>query len=260
MHKSFKAGQVIFEHGAASGDVFQVLEGTIEIVRRVGAGQQILLGMVGPGEFVGEMGVIQNRPRSATAQAATVVRVEVMSRNTFLSHVSREPHVAQELILRLSSRLRDVDDQLISALEGKAAMPAGGTPAKPPQPANLPKIEISASSALLEKRIGADPIHAEILPFRIGRPVVDDERTSIIPPDLAIEDPVPHRLSRSHFELIAEDGKICVRDLNSTLGTSVNGRPIGQNFASDVAALEIGRNLVAAGGRDTPYEFAVTID
>jgi CRP-like cAMP-binding protein len=259
MRKSFKVGQVIFEQGAASGDVFRVLEGTIEIIRRVGAGQQILLGMVRPGGFVGEMDVIRSRQRNATAQAATAVRVEVMSRNTFLTHVSRETDVAQKLILRLSSRLRDGDDQLIEALGGKTAMPAGGTPAKPPQPAKLPNIEIAASSAFLEERIGADPIRAEILPFRIGRPVDDDERSSIIPPDLAIEDPEPHRLSRSHFELFTEDGKICVRDLYSTLGTSVNGRPIGKNFAADVAALEIGRNLVAAGGRGTPYEFTVKI-
>ncbi len=144
--------------------------------------------------------------------------------------------------------------------EGKAAMPAGGTPAKPLQSAKLPKIEIAASSVLLEERIGADPIRAEILPFRIGRHDDDGERASTIPPDLAIEDPKPHRLSRSHFEIITEDGKICVRDLHSALGTSVNGRLIGKKFTTDVAALEIGRNLVAAGGRDTPYEFAVTID
>ena len=143
--------------------------------------------------------------------------------------------------------------------EGKAAMPAGGTPAKPLQSAKLPKIEIAASSVLLEERIGADPIRAEILPFRIGRLDDDGKRDSTIPPDLAIEDPKPHRLSRSQFEIITEDGKICVRDLHSALGTSVNGRLIGKKFTTDVAALEIGRNLVAAGGRDTPYEFAVTI-
>ena len=143
--------------------------------------------------------------------------------------------------------------------KGKAAMPAGGTPAKPLESTKLPKIEIAASSVLLEERIGADPIRAEILPFRIGRLDDDGKRDSTIPPDLAIEDPKPHRLSRSQFEIITEDGKICVRDLHSALGTSVNGRLIGKKFTTDVAALEIGRNLVAAGGRDTPYEFAVTI-
>ena len=255
MPETFKAGQIIFNEGDESGDVLRILEGKVEIVRSVGR-HQILLGTVGAGEFLGEMGAIQGRPRSATAQAASKVRAEVMPRNTFLSHVTRDPDVAQELIMRLSTRLRDVDDRLTEALKGGT----GKKPAKPEKSPKLPQIEITAGSAILEERIGSKPIVPKTLPFRVGRPVDDDEYPSIVPPDLAIEDPEPHRLSRSHFELFEDEGGICLRDLHSTLGTSVNDRPIGQHFATDTARLEAGQNVVAAGGRDTPYEFVITVD
>jgi len=258
MRKSFKAGDVIFQEGDASAEVLRVLQGTLEIVREVGS-DRILLGTVGPGEFVGEMGVIQGRPRSATALAASAVRVEVMPRNTFLSHVTRDPDVAQELILRLSTRLRDVDDRLAEALGGAATPDGDGKPAQVKSPAKLPKIAIAAVSAHLKERIGDDPILIETLPFRVGRPADNAEPTSIIQPDLLVNDREPHRLSRQHFEVFADDAKICVRDLHSTLGTSVNGQPIGHHFATDRAELTAGSNQVAAGGRDTPYEFAITI-
>jgi hypothetical protein len=50
-----------------------------------------------------------------------------------------------------------------------------------------------------------------------------------------------------------------VRDLCSTLGTIVNGEPIGDHFRTDDAPLRAGENEVIAGGVDSPFAFSVVI-
>jgi CRP/FNR family cyclic AMP-dependent transcriptional regulator len=50
-----------------------------------------------------------------------------------------------------------------------------------------------------------------------------------------------------------------VRDLYSTLGTIVNGEPIGEHFRSDEAPLRAGENEVIAGGVDSLFVFSVFI-
>jgi hypothetical protein len=53
------------------------------------------------------------------------------------------------------------------------------------------------------------------------------------------------------------DGSYHVRDLCSTLGTIVNGEPIGDHFRGDDAPLRAGENVVIAGGVDSPFVLAV---
>ena len=78
-------------------------------------------------------------------------------------------------------------------------------------------------------------------------------------PDLKLYDTVPFRLSRNHFMIEKRDANYHVRDLCSTLGTIVNGEPIGDHFRGDDAPLRAGENEVIAGGVDSPFVFSVFI-
>jgi CRP/FNR family cyclic AMP-dependent transcriptional regulator len=78
-------------------------------------------------------------------------------------------------------------------------------------------------------------------------------------PDLKLDDTVPFRPSRNHFIIEKRDGSYYVRDLCSTLGTIVNGEPIGNHFRGDDARLQAGENEVIAGGVDSPFVFSVFI-
>jgi CRP-like cAMP-binding protein len=62
----FAEGQVIFREGDPADSVFHLLKGVVEILRDVD-GDPILLGTIDAGQFIGEMGVVENRPRNATA-------------------------------------------------------------------------------------------------------------------------------------------------------------------------------------------------
>jgi hypothetical protein len=74
----FAVGQVLFREGDPADSVFRLLSGAVDIFRELN-GEPILLGTVGAGQFIGEMGVVENRPRSATARAASEVEVEILA-------------------------------------------------------------------------------------------------------------------------------------------------------------------------------------
>jgi hypothetical protein len=258
MRGRFEAGEVLFRQGDPSDFAIQILAGSVEVLREVGD-EAIVLGTVRAGEFVGEMGVLEGRARSATVRAAAPVEAELIERQAFLDRVSDEPELARKLLVRMSARLRDVEDLLAGLYaKGEVAARAEAAPAPAPVPA-LPRIMLAAATDRARSFVGAELIPIGKLPFTVGRRPEGDEAPPVIPPDLAIPEPPPYRLSRAHFSLIAQGGGVVVRDLNSTLGTIVNDRAIGREFPIDSAPLHGGENTIVAGGKGSPFVFKVTV-
>lgn len=100
--QDFKKGQSIFEEGDPGSDcMFAVLEGVIEI--QIGSNT---VERVQPVHVFGEMGLIEQRPRSATAIAAVDSRVAVIDKKRFLRLVELTPHFALNMMQVISERLR----------------------------------------------------------------------------------------------------------------------------------------------------------
>jgi CRP/FNR family cyclic AMP-dependent transcriptional regulator len=96
-------------------------------------------------------------------------------------------------------------------------------------------------------------------PFVVGRRPVAGEGLPPRQPDLMLDDTGPFRLSRNHFIIEQRDKGYYVRDLRSTLGTIVNGQPIGDHCCTDDVLLRAGENEVIAGGVRSPFFFSVSI-
>src|SRR6516164_10631600 len=95
--RHFTEGQILFREGDPPDGVFRLLGGTVEVVRELD-GDLILLGRVGGGQFIGEMGVVESRPRSATVRAASEVEAEFLNPAEFLDQIVSSPRAARELI------------------------------------------------------------------------------------------------------------------------------------------------------------------
>jgi hypothetical protein len=208
------------------------------------------------------MGVVENRSRSATARATTDSEVEILTAQQFLERVSNEPALARELILRLSVRLRTIEDKIAGELlpfAGGGSL--GGPSGTAPDAVITDKstIFLAAQTDALRARIGAGPIRVAKLPFLVGRLPVEGESKPSWRPDLLIEDERPFRLSRQHFIIARSGDQLLVSDLGSTLGTTVNGQAIGHDFTKDTAPLHRGENLIVAGGRDSPFALSVSV-
>jgi CRP-like cAMP-binding protein len=262
MRRRFEQGEVLFRQGDPSDVAIQILSGSAEVLRHAGD-DAIVLGTVQAGEFVGEMGVLEDRPRSATVRAAAPLEAELIERQAFLDRVIAEPELARKLLVRMSARLRDVEDILTRIYTHGSEDAARDRPAAlvpvPAAAAAPSSIVLAPGTKRLRAVIGGDPIAVDRLPFTVGRLPEEGQAAPLVAPDLAITEPAPYRLSRAHFSLIAEGGEVVVRDLGSTLGTIVNNRSIGRDFPLDSVPLRPGENTVVAGGRGSPFVFAVTL-
>jgi CRP-like cAMP-binding protein len=254
--KHFQPGDILFRQGDPSDHVVLVRSGRAEVVREVGA-DSILLGTAKEGEFLGEMGVLNERPRSATVRAASELEVELISRRGFLERVSGDAQLAYRLLARMSARLRDVEDMLAVLHSASAEARARAQIAPPAQAVPAIRLEATTYAAMLY--VGSEPIRITGLPYVVGRQRDIGEPDTGTRPHLEIPDPKPYRLSRQHFSILAEDHAVQVRDLDSELGTIVNEIPLGHDFAQDRIQLHQGENAVIAGGRGSPYAFAVTL-
>jgi CRP-like cAMP-binding protein len=258
MRKRFEQGETLFRQGDSSDFALLIVSGSVDVLREVGD-DAIVLGTVRAGEFVGEMGVLEERRRSATVRAAAPVEAELIEHQAFLDKVSDEPDLARKLLVRMSARLRDVEDTLTALYAKGSDEPVRGELTPVPAARAASSIRLGAGTERARFFLGADPIPIARLPFTVGRTPEGDEAPAFIAPDLAIPEPPPFRLSRAHFSLIGQGSEVMVRDLRSTLGTIVNDQPIGRDFPADSAPLHQGENTIVAGGRGSPFVFAVTL-
>jgi CRP-like cAMP-binding protein len=99
--RSFKKGETIFREGDIATELFVVESGQVEI----SIGGRVLA-TIGDNGIFGELVLIDKKPRSATATAATDVTVVPVTEKQFLFMVSETPHFALNVMRALASRLR----------------------------------------------------------------------------------------------------------------------------------------------------------
>jgi CRP-like cAMP-binding protein len=104
--KAFEPGQVIFKEGEPGDQMFIIIQGAVEIRKRTSASTARTLSTFKPGDVFGEMAIIENKPRSATAVATTASRMLVLNEPLFLAMIERNPDFARKMIQVLSERLR----------------------------------------------------------------------------------------------------------------------------------------------------------
>ncbi len=101
-----KAGETLFRTGETGKAMYLVVEGKLEV--RVGDKPVETVGMHG---IVGEMALIDNAPRSATAVALTPVEVAAIDRDVFLTLVAESPAFSLYVMKLMAARIRHMNEQ-----------------------------------------------------------------------------------------------------------------------------------------------------
>jgi len=116
---SYDKGEVIIEENTAAERFCIIFRGKIEISKRFEDGEQFVLGVHSDGEFFGEMAILDEGPRSATARALESTTIMEISRTDFEGLLYKAPILAFTIMKELSSRLRETGGLLISFLQRK---------------------------------------------------------------------------------------------------------------------------------------------
>ena len=106
--RRFRRGQSLFTEGDRAERVFLIERGWVMISCTSPEGREIVLGLRGSGDIIGELSTLDGEARSATAMAVADVDAVVTS-GAVLTQALEEPAAARELINVLATRLRDAD-------------------------------------------------------------------------------------------------------------------------------------------------------
>ena len=110
--QSFNSGEAIFREGERSDAAYLVVSGEVEIVKGHEAGSSKTIAVIRRGEYVGEMGVIDDHPRSASAVAKGPVVCMSVTQEEFMDMLLNHPEEAIDLLKILFDRLRAMNEKL----------------------------------------------------------------------------------------------------------------------------------------------------
>ncbi len=113
--KEFAKGTILFREGEAGKDMYVLQSGRIAISKRVRDVEKTLA-VLGPGEFFGEMAIIANKPRNATATVSEDAKLLVIDSKTFEAMIRGNAEIAVRMIKKLAERLSEADAQIENLL------------------------------------------------------------------------------------------------------------------------------------------------
>jgi F420-non-reducing hydrogenase small subunit len=163
----FHKGDVIFEQDTAGDTMFIIQSGAVEI-SCLRDGEKIVITLMEQGEFFGEMALIDNRPRSATATALSRTRILPVHRNSFFGRTKNDTSIILNLIKSLCQRIERTnrllrslmmsDDSLRAALDSPVLL-SGPQPVQPGaenSPSAPGKDKTPSMNGLLHPRLPKD--------------------------------------------------------------------------------------------------------
>jgi CRP/FNR family cyclic AMP-dependent transcriptional regulator len=109
----YRKSEVIFEEGSTGSEMYLIHSGRVLLSVQQNETQQTPLVVLNPGDFFGEMALVDDSPRSVTASAVEDdTELIVMDRARFMFMVRQQPEFALSLMHTLCRRLRDMDKRL----------------------------------------------------------------------------------------------------------------------------------------------------
>jgi CRP-like cAMP-binding protein len=225
------AGSAVFKEGEVGGELYIIESGQVELIPRSGAP----LGVLGAGDFFGEMALLEKQPHTTTALAKADTRLLRIDAAMLPDVLGQNGAIGAALLRQLAERALRIEQRLRETGIEFAALKAFREPPPPSRAADAPTPVRNTKSESLQvtqpppalialhvtgadKTIALDPARTD---FLIGRP---DPLTGAVPDiDLGSFDG-NRTLSRRHARLLRDGGAYFVReDSATTNGTHVNG-------------------------------------
>src|SRR5688572_1826425 len=109
--RRYGKGQFIFQQGDPGLCLYLVESGKVKIASFSSEGKGLVLNLFGPGDFFGELALLDGEPRSADAVAQEPCQLLLLQRDDFMHFLEARPHVAIKLLATVSRRLRHTTQQ-----------------------------------------------------------------------------------------------------------------------------------------------------
>ncbi|HEX4952362.1 MAG TPA: cyclic nucleotide-binding domain-containing protein [Thermoanaerobaculia bacterium] len=213
---SISSGEYVFREGELGTEMYILHEGKVEILQKVG-GEDKVLAVLEKGDFFGEMSILEDLPRTASARVLADCKLLQINSTTFSQMLRDNPEIAVRMMRKLSRRLREADRQLQDAFSRFGAPPAEAQP-EIPAPDRIPE---AAAEEPVTERLIHDKSKMEF-PFSRGSETTIGRKDPVtgIYPDIDLTPVDGQRsISRRHAKIYRRGGKYF---LSEEIGT-MNG-------------------------------------
>ena len=112
--KRFRRGEMVVEHGSKTNALFILLNGRARVLSADERGREVILATLHPGDYVGEMSLIDDAPHSATVRVEVQTDMLVLSRTEFARWLPEVTSLSYAIMYGLVQRLRAADRQIMS--------------------------------------------------------------------------------------------------------------------------------------------------
>ena len=113
-HRRFPRGAYVIRAGEETDALYIILAGRAKVLIPDDDGNEVILSMIGPNEFFGEMGLLDDSPRSASVETLEACEMLRISRSGFLNCLKDNFDAAMLIIRNLVKRLREADRKIES--------------------------------------------------------------------------------------------------------------------------------------------------
>ncbi len=213
----YQTEDLIFEEGDLGIDMYIVQHGKVAILKSF-KGRERQLALLGQGDFFGEMSVLEDLPRTATARAASECRLLQINGSTFDQMLRKNPEIAVRMMRKLSRRLRETDLRLREALGSEES-----------QAPEMPSAESPEMRSTGPEKLVHDVSDIEFF-LSAGDETSVGRRDPVtgINPDIDLTPADSQRsISRRHAKIFRREGRFYVREEIGTMnGTFVNSERI----------------------------------
>ena len=110
--KHVTKGNVVLTEGEVGDSLYAIISGRVKVFIGDEDGREIILKILGPGDFFGEMSMIDKQPRSASVSTLENSTFKVLSHTAFETAVEKAPRIATLVMQALAKRLRDADRKI----------------------------------------------------------------------------------------------------------------------------------------------------
>lgn len=113
-HRSFARHVYVMHAGEETDSIYVILSGKVKVMIADDQGREVILGFMGPQEFFGEMGILDDQPRSASVYTLEPCELLRLSKPGFMTCLKEHSEVAMLVIRNLVKRLRAADRKIES--------------------------------------------------------------------------------------------------------------------------------------------------
>jgi len=254
--RQFEPGEVIIKENDIGESAYIIEEGEVEVSKDLN-GRKIHLAFIGKGDIFGEMGMIEEKPRSATVTAVERTLVRELHRRDFLGNLQTHPEVAVQVLRVLFERLRQSHATILELQQDRGEdhdLDLGIVPVSPKAPRERVGAVLEGLTPEAAQSLPEHPLMIQRLPFLIGRRSNDPLAYN----HLTIADEEPFQISRHHVELMERHGRVGALDRGSYLGSIVDGQQLGGpgGHRGPLFFNEGGGELILGNSR-SPFRFSV---